>query len=145
MDALKRRRVIVLATTIAAAALAPTPAASAQTNSGGSWHFVSSPRLNPPSVSITTNSPGTAPGYVFFAPNAVGGSMLGQPGPLMIDNQGNPVYVRPLPHGLKATDFRPQQTSAGQSVLTWWQGTFSSSGIGNGQDVRIDQRYNRLA
>jgi hypothetical protein len=143
MEALRRARVIALAASVAAIACASS--AAAQTNSGGSWHFVSSPRLNPPSVAITTNAPGTAPGYVFLAPNAVGGAMLGQPGPLMIDNQGNPVFVRPMPHGLKATDFRPQQTSDRTPVLTWWQGTFTSSGIGNGQDVIMDQHYNVIA
>ena len=64
-----------MAATIALACAAPS---HAQTNSGGSWHFVSNPSLNPPSVAITTNSPGTAPGYVFLAPNASGKTMLGR-------------------------------------------------------------------
>ena len=139
-----KRPIHVIALLALLALLAWAPAATAQTNAGGAWSFVSSPRLHPPSVRITTNSPGTAPGYVFLAPIVAGGKMLGAPGPLIVDNQGNPVYSRPLPRGLKAANFRAQ-TYRGQPVLTWWQGTISSQGIGNGTDVILDSSYHVIA
>jgi len=101
-----------------------------------SQHFLSRPDLKPPKISV--NTPGaTAPGYVFIAPqkNAV------QHGPLIVDNNGQPVWFHPLPAG--ATDFRVQHYR-GRPVLTWWQG-HSKNGIGRGDYVIMDASYRQIA
>jgi hypothetical protein len=132
-------RALILA---AALALASGPAAQAQTSGQGVWSFVSSPRLHPPAVAVTAAQPGTADGDLFVAPIAVS-HMLGQPGPLIFDGQGNPVWAHPLRRGV-AMDFRPQMY-LGRPVLTWWQGTVSSQGIGTGEGVIVDGSYRQVA
>ena len=45
----------------------------------------------------------------------------GQGGPLIIGEDGQPIWFHPRSDGRRATDFRVQ-TYAGQPVLTWWEG-----------------------
>jgi len=88
------------------------------------WNFISDPSLHPMKVTINTNDPGTASGFLFVAPYTVyGETMIGQTGVLMIDQEGNPVWFRPLDSRyLQNTDFRVQLYN-GYPVLTMWQGT----------------------
>ena len=64
---------------------------------GGRWAFRSRPDLNPPAVTVVRRSGRTAPGYVFVAPkNGPGETGPGQRGPMIVDNEGHPVWFRPL-------------------------------------------------
>jgi hypothetical protein len=91
------------------------------------WSFVSAPHLHPMKVTINTHEEGTSPGLIFVAPYAFSvNSTIGQPGTLIMDNEGNPVWFRPLPSpNLMNTDFR-MQTLCGKPVLTFWQGTLAT-------------------
>jgi hypothetical protein len=91
------------------------------------WSFVSEPKLHPMKVAISTNQPGTSGGLIFVAPYGFSSeAQYGQSGSLMLDNDGNPLWFRPLSSpNLMNTDFRIQ-TLNGTPVLTFWQGTLAT-------------------
>ena len=64
---------------------------------------------------------------LFVAPYAFSdNASYGQQGALMLDNEGNPVWFRPLKSpNLMNTDFRVQKLK-GKPVLTFWQGTLAT-------------------
>lgn len=139
-------RLIAVAVPLAAACLLAASGAAAQTNTHGAWSFISSPGLHPPSVSVTVQAPGTAPGYLFVAPirnSGMPGAFLGQAGPLILDGRGNPVWEHPAPRGQVAMNFHPQ-TYRGAPVLTWWQGKINYRGFGSGEDVIVDGAYHTI-
>lgn len=91
------------------------------------WSFVSEPHLHPMKVTVTTFDPQTSAGLIFLAPYGFSSTaMYGQPGSLIVDNFGNPIWFRPLPSpNLMNTDFRVQ-TFNRKPVLTFWQGTLAT-------------------
>jgi hypothetical protein len=98
--------------------------------------FRSRPDLRPLPIKITTEASDTAPGSVFVAPRF----RNGQAGPLILDNNGEPVWFLPLGgEVIHATDFRVQQYK-GQPVLTWFEGVIGS-GRGSGHYVICDSAY----
>jgi hypothetical protein len=99
--------------------------------------FRSRPDLRPP-VPLITRRGATAPGLVFTAPMGGPGSL----GPLILEESGEPVWVRPSPAGLAQLDFRAQ-TYRGKPVLTWWQGRVAK-GWGRGEYVLLDSSYREL-
>lgn len=96
-------------------------------NSSQVFSFFSEPDLHPMRVTVTTYNEGTSPGLIFLAPYGFSAdAMVGQPGSLILDNTGNPVWFRPLSSpNLMNTDFR-MQTLYGKPVLTFWQGTLAT-------------------
>lgn len=96
-------------------------------NSPQVWSFVSEPDLHPMKITVNTFDPGTSTGFVFLAPYGFSSdATYGQPGSLIVDNTGNPVWFRPMPTpNLMNTDFRVQ-TFNGEPVLTFWQGTLAT-------------------
>jgi len=117
---------------IAVAATA-TPATDVQ-------HYVSRPDLQPPTMSVTTNSPAAAPGYVFTAPY----SGPGQDGPEIFDDTGQPIWFDPLPTNVEATNLQVQ-TYDGAPALTWWQGAIPDQGFGEGSEVIVNSAYQVIA
>ena len=97
------------------------------TNSPEVWSFVSEPDLHPMVVTVNTFNPGTSSGLIFLAPYGFSAdAMYGQPGSLIVDNNGNPVWFRPLSSpNLMNTDFRMQKLY-NKPVLTFWQGTLAT-------------------
>lgn len=91
------------------------------------WSFVSEPQLHPMKVKVKTYKKGTSPGFIFVAPYAFSDDAIyGQPGALILDNDANPVWFRPLSSpNLMNTDFRMQRLY-GKPVLTFWQGTLAT-------------------
>jgi Arylsulfotransferase (ASST) len=107
-------------------------------DSGGSVReFVSRPDLRPPVVSVTGTR--AADGYVLTSPFPRDGS---QPGPLIFDRSGQPVWFRPLP-GLRATNFQVGRYRD-EPVLIWWEGTIPK-GYGQGEAVIVDSSYREVA
>lgn len=93
------------------------------------WNFVTQPYLHPMKVSVQVEQPGLAPGLVFVGPYAAYPDQpVGQTGPLIMDNAGNPVWFLPVSSTNKeqVTDFRVQSYQ-GQPVLTWWQGQIAGA------------------
>lgn len=101
--------------------------ASTSTDSSQVWNFVTEPNLHPNKVTVNVNKPGTAPGLIFTDPYSLFNPMVGQTGKSIADNAGNSVWFQGFDStSLMASDFRPQIYN-GQPVLTWWQGTISST------------------
>jgi hypothetical protein len=80
-----------------------------------------------------------------MGPWASGGD---QPGPLMVDQDGEPVWFRPISSGQTsstwATNFQTF-TYRGQPVLAWWEGHVESNGLGQGEAVIVDHAYREVA
>lgn len=123
-----------VATVAAATALALLPAAAPAAGAerasspptvataGSAASYISAPKLHPPKVSIAVSRPGRAGGDIFIDPFRNSAKpLVGEPGPLILDDKGNPIWFHPLPEGEEAVDFMTQ-TYRGKPVLTWWQG-----------------------
>lgn len=80
-----------------------------------------------------------APGYVFLTP--ANGAL--PDGPMIIDNAGDLVWLRPDAASLSATDFGVS-SYRGEPVLTWWEGK-GLVGYGQGSFVIADTSYREIA
>lgn len=109
----------------ALAALAATP------------RFRSRPDLDPPVVHVVSAPDGTVPGLIFVA--CVSGG--GQPGPMIIDDDGTLVFFRPRP-GLTVMNVGAHRLN-GHAVLGWWEGQ-STGGHGSGEHVLLGPDYREL-
>jgi hypothetical protein len=107
------------------------------------WSFRSRPDLHPPVIEVTTQARDTAPGYVFVAPkNGPGEAGPGQDGCMILDNDGQPAWLRPLQNeGMDMMNFKAQ-TYKGETVLTWWEGYHT--GYGQGEYVICDSSYREI-
>ena len=105
--------------------------------------FRSRTDLRPPPVEVTTPARGTAPGYLFVASkNGPGEEHPAQDGPMILDNNGQPVWLRPVPDEERdAMDFKVQ-SYRGKPVLTWWEGVHG--GFGDGVYVISDDSYREI-
>jgi hypothetical protein len=72
---------------------------------------------------VTTPARDTAPGYVFVVPkNGPGEAGPGQDGCVILNNEGQPVWLHLLRNEyLDAVNFEVQEYK-GRRVLTWWAG-----------------------
>src|SRR5689334_12557223 len=152
MSASKRRReplhrgAFVLAA-LAAMAAAALVVAGDFGNSGAATASAAPgvPDLRPPQITVLHHAAGLAPGFIFVGAKDRSPSPGEQAGPLIVDDLGRPVWFRPLPPGLVASDVRVQRY-LGQPVLTWWQGTtLGGAGHGHGEDLIADSSYHVLA
>jgi predicted lipoprotein with Yx(FWY)xxD motif len=145
-----RRGLAACGVAIGVIAVSPGAASAAL----GAWKFQSAPTLSPMKVDVLTNDHGTASGDIFLAPLkdfAVSTPLIGQPGPLILDNQGNPLWFHPIPISQQPLDFQTQ-TYQGKPVLTWWQGPLilppaSPAGVpepGQGAFYVYDQHYKQI-
>jgi hypothetical protein len=131
----------------ALAACEPDPRIRASASPGRvdrRWAFRSRPDLSPPPVEVVRRPRATAEGYLFAAPkNGPDEKSPAQDGPMIIDNEGRPVWFRPVPEeGQDAMDFRVQRYK-GEPVLTWWQGVHG--GWGDGEYLIFDSSYREVA
>ena len=118
--------------------------ASAVRRPAEAWTFRSRPDLHPPAVRVLESRRGTSPGYIFLAPKKDPDETgPGQDGPMIVDNDGQPVWFRPAPPGEPDTmDFKAQ-SYRGRPVLTWWEGVHE--GYGDGEYVVFDESYREVA
>lgn len=142
-----RVRFVACSLTACLAAAAPAAASAAP----GAWSFKTAPSLHPMQVQIFTSQKAVGKGDIFLAPFknfGVPNPLTGQAGPLILDNQGNPVWFKPAPKGQEALDFSVQ-TYRGKRVLVFWQGPLilppaSPAGVpvaGQGAFYIYDQHY----
>lgn len=95
------------------------------------WEFVSNPDLHPMKVTVNTNKPGTAPGYIFVGPYEYYNTpTIGQTGALIMDQSGNPIWFRQSDKYTQNRDFKVQYYF-GHPVLTLWQGTIAGTLFAN--------------
>jgi hypothetical protein len=66
----------------------------------------------------------------------------GQRGPMILDNAGKLVWFKKTKN--VAINFR-RQIYKGRPVLTWWEGTISDIGTGEGEGVIVDSTYKEIA
>ena len=131
------RREFLVAAAGGTAALAFPRLAGAFSAAAGEARFVTQPTFQVPTIDVLTRvSP--SPGYLFVA--TLNGP--GQRGPCILDDHGNVVWFKPL--DVPAIDFRVQRY-LGKPVLTWWEGTISQQGVGQGELVVVDQTYTEIA
>ncbi len=114
----------------------------------GSYSFVSAPGLHPPIIRPGLKTSGTpTPGYILLANfyDLTRPPMTGQSGPLIIDNNLQPVWFRPVPTDVVASNLS-QQTYQGKPVLAWWQGLITNAGATtSGEYVVVNQHYQTVA
>jgi EmrB/QacA subfamily drug resistance transporter len=115
----------------------------------GAYRFVSAPSLQPPKlIAKHTSSAGDlAPGYIFTASfyNLNYPPMVGQSGPLILDDRLQPVWFQPVPERMVAANLS-LQSFQGKPALAWWQGVVSKNGdTESGEDVVVNQHYQTLA
>ncbi len=129
-----------------AANTAPAAATAIQpgTTAGAPMSFASEPDLHPPSITVVHSEAGTAPGDVLLTPNPVlGQTTKAQPGPMILNNSGQLVWFDPG-EGAATLNLEEQQLN-GQPVLTFFKGTVSQAGYGQGMYVVLDQHYKQIA
>jgi hypothetical protein len=107
----------------------------------GVWAFRSRLDLSPPPVEVAKEArDDIAPGYIFVAPKK---GDAGQGGSMILDNDGQPVWLRLLQNeDMDVMNFRAQ-TYKGETVLTWWEGYYT--GYGQREYVIFDSSYSELA
>jgi EmrB/QacA subfamily drug resistance transporter len=113
------------------------------------YQFVSAPKLHPPIIRKASGQvSGTpAPGLILTGSfyDLSKPPMRGQSGPLIIDNNLQPVWFKPVPQNIVATNL-DEQTYQGQPVLTWWQGVVTNTGqTSSGKYVVVNQHYKTVA
>lgn len=100
--------------------------------------FFSQPDLHPAKLTPTVLA-AMAPGLLFLAPSS--GPV--QTGPLISDNDGNPIWFYPISTGDVATNFQVSRY-LGEPVLAWWQGKVVH-GHGQGRCMIFDSSYRQVA
>jgi EmrB/QacA subfamily drug resistance transporter len=126
----------------------PAPPIGAYTTAN-TYHYLSEPGLHPPVIKADApaDRPALAPGYTLLTNfyNTADPPMTGQGGPLILDNSLQPVWFRPVPDDLVASDLS-YQTYQGKPALAWWQGVISSTGATqSGEYVIVNDHYQTVA
>ncbi len=122
---------------------ARTRATAAPKGPGSARTFRSRPDLRPPTIKVHTSAKATFPGYVFVSPKkAPGERATSQDAPLIVDDNGEPVWFHPLrdPQA-DAFNFKVQEYR-GEPVLTWWVGYHT--GYGQGEYIITDHSYREI-
>jgi EmrB/QacA subfamily drug resistance transporter len=115
----------------------------------GAYSFVTAPSLHPPilrehGASATAE---LAPGYIFTTNfyNLNYPPLVGQSGPLILDDKLQPVWFRAVPEKLVASNLS-LQSYEGKPALAWWQGVVTSTGsTESGEDIVVNQHYQTVA
>jgi EmrB/QacA subfamily drug resistance transporter len=115
----------------------------------GAMSFVSQPNLHPPEIKPTVEPAldKLSPGYILIAPmyNLSHPPMVGQSGPLILDDKLQPVWFKPEPKERIAGNLSLQRYQ-GRPVLTWWRGEVTNTGQTlSGEYVVVDQNYRPVA
>jgi EmrB/QacA subfamily drug resistance transporter len=115
----------------------------------GALSYVSAPGLYPPKIehNAPLEADKLAPGYLLTANflHITRPPIVGQSGPLMLDNDLNPVWFKPVPEDVVASNLSVQRYH-GKPVLVWWQGVVTNAGTTEkGEYVIVDQKYKTVA
>lgn len=115
------------------------------------YSFKSAPGLHPPKiqlVSATGGQPAAKLGGDIMLANfydVTDPPIAGQSGPLILDDHLQPLWFAPVPTSMVASNLEVQHYH-GAPVLTWWQGDVSATGlINSGEDVVVNDHYQRIA
>ncbi len=120
-----------------ATAAAPTAAAPDSPPAGHLVAFHSRPDLRPPVVAVRASDADDA---ALFVTPAYGTFSVGA---VITDARGELIWQRHAPGRLMA-GLRPI-SFAGGPAISWWEGTITPGGLGDGEFVIVDDRYQELA
>jgi len=140
----------VTALTMAASAAAAAAAPIGAFTTKNAYSYVATPKLHPPKITGTYHGKVSqlATGYFLVAnfPDLTAGKPLaGQSGPLILDRHLQPVWFKPVPKSVVASNLALQRFN-GKPALSWWQGTLTNTGqILTGEDIVVDQTYKTVA
>jgi EmrB/QacA subfamily drug resistance transporter len=115
----------------------------------GTYRYVTEPSLRPPKIQAEDeiDTAKLAPGYILTANfyNINYPPMIGQSGPMILDDQLQPVWFKPVPEKVVAGNLS-LQTYDGKPALAWWQGLITNTGeTESGEDVVVNQHYQTVA
>jgi EmrB/QacA subfamily drug resistance transporter len=115
----------------------------------GAYTFVSEPTLHPPQVLADDVGQASklSPGYILMANfyDLTQHPITGQSGPLMLDQSLDPVWFRPVPEDVAASNLSLQRFE-GQPVLAWWQGLVTNTGATeSGTYYVVNKHYQTVA
>jgi hypothetical protein len=133
----RTRREFLGAAAGAGLALALPRLAAATEEAAGVATFVTQPSLKVPTLSVLKRS-SPSPGALFVT--TLTGP--GQRGPMILDDHGQLIWFKRTKN--VAINFR-RQIYKGRPVLTWWEGTISTIGTGEGEGVIVDSSYREIA
>ena len=113
------------------------------------YSYVTEPGLHPPVIRTDTKTASSklAPGYILTTNfyNLSHPPMTGQSGPLILDNNLQPVWFKPVPTSA-VTGNLSLQVYNGKPVLAWWQGVVTNTGATEqGEYVIVNQHYQTVA
>lgn len=111
--------------------------AAATEEAAGVATFVTEPAFKVPTLTVLNRS-SPSPGLLFVT--TLTGP--GQRGPMILDDRGKLVWFKKTKN--VAINFR-RQIYKGRPVLTWWEGTISNIGTGEGEGVIVDSTYKEIA
>jgi hypothetical protein len=96
------------------------PSLSSAPPKGSAWAFRSRPDLRPPAIDVTARAHSQAPGYIFVAPkNGVREESPAQDGAMILDEDGQLVWFRPLHTERRDVMNFQVQRYRSEPVLTW--------------------------
>jgi EmrB/QacA subfamily drug resistance transporter len=116
----------------------------------GAYSFITAPSLHPPKLQREGSAAPAGElesGYIFTANfyNLNYPPLIGQSGPLILDNNLQPVWFQPVAEKLVASNLS-LQTYEAKPALAWWQGVVTSTGATeSGEDVVVNQHYQTIA
>ncbi|MGE4426936.1 MAG: MFS transporter [Solirubrobacteraceae bacterium] len=115
----------------------------------GTLSFVTEPRLHPPEMFLerkrTADRPLPGPIMTGNFVDLTKGRIVGQSGPLMLDESLQPIWFRPSPLDSVAGNL-DVHTYRDEPVLSWWEGDISETGeIDRGHVRIVDQQYRDVA
>jgi EmrB/QacA subfamily drug resistance transporter len=115
----------------------------------GAYSFVTEPTLHPPKIELSKRAPASelSPGYIFAANfyNLNYPPIVGQSGPLILDRSLQPVWFKPVPERIVASNLS-LQSYEGKPALAWWQGRVTNTGATEtGEYVVMNQHYQQVA
>jgi EmrB/QacA subfamily drug resistance transporter len=115
----------------------------------GAYSFLTAPTLHPPQIRSTGQaSSGRLAGSYIFTTNFYDLNeppIVGQSGPLILDEKLQPVWFQPVPESVAAVNLS-LQTYQGKPALAWWQGRVTNTGATEtGEYVVVNQHYQTVA
>src|SRR3954464_11967731 len=114
----------------------------------GVTSFVSSPKLKPATLTVNRSAKGQAPGYIFiamFQNKFFTAPLVGQGGPMILDNQGRYVWLKTASKSAPDTLNLQVQRYKGKPVLTYYDGTVANTGEMSGTWHVLNDRYKEIA
>src|SRR3954464_12808145 len=113
----------------------------------GVTSFVSSPKLKPATPTVNRSAKGQAPGEFFIAivqNKFFTAPLVGQGGPMILDNQGRYVWLKPASKTAPDTLNLQVHRYKGKPVLSYWDGTVQNTGEMVGTWHVLNDRYRQI-